>query len=261
MRLAVGASASGRPTALYGYLVAIALGIGVGVAATTPIASVGCGALLAAVAVRTRDPTVVVVAAVPPAVAVGLPWPVPALLAAVILLGWRRGDSSTSWTCSRDRRLSRRSALLVVALTAAAGAGVAYVVADLSLPPHLTVGLDEPPAAVLVAGVLLVSLVNSTGEELLWRGVLASWLDRVSGRAIVVVPATASSFGLSHLSGIPSGVVGVLGAFAFGVVLAVLRPRVGLVGCIAVHAAVDLALLVVIVPRAVWISGALQHAF
>lgn len=123
------------------------------------------------------------------------------------------------------------------------------------------VGFDRPSTAVLVGGVVLVSIVNAAGEELLWRGALTSWMDPANTRPAILVLATASSFGLSHMSGIPSGIVGVLGAATLGAFLAVLRPRIGLVGCIVVHAAVDAALLGVILPRAVWVPMATPFTF
>lgn len=58
----------------------------------------------------------------------------------------------------------------------------------------------------------------------------------------------------SALAGIPGGLLGATGAAVFGAVLSWLRRRSGLVGCIVVHFAVDMAIFVTLLPRAVWID-------
>jgi len=98
------------------------------------------------------------------------------------------------------------------AIAAAMCLGLVVFVVVLGRPPALSsIGNVLP----LLPFVLVFALVNSFGEEMIYR---APWLSALEG---VVVPAqallvTAAYFGLGHFYGVPYGVVGVLMAFIPG---------------------------------------------
>lgn len=91
---------------------------------------------------------------------------------------------------------------------------------------------------VVVAGVVF-TIVNATLEELVFRGVLFDALQSQWGMWVTLA-ATALLFGLGHLRGYPSGVVGACLAALFGFAMGVLRLWTGgLALPIVAHMAAD----------------------
>jgi membrane protease YdiL (CAAX protease family) len=146
--------------------------------------------------------------------------------------------------------------VLETAVAAAVCAPVAAVLAGLSWGnEHPVVELARPHPVVIAVGVTLLALANALGEEWFWRGcAMRALLDRGVGvRAAVLTQAV--SFGLAHAAGLPGGPLGVAGAFVLGLVLGVLRLRTaGMPGCVAVHAAVDVAIFGLVANQVVWVG-------
>lgn len=91
---------------------------------------------------------------------------------------------------------------------------------------------------VVMAGVVF-TIVNATLEELVFRGVLFDALQSQWGMWVTLA-ATALLFGLGHLRGYPSGVVGACLAALFGFAMGVLRLWTGgLALPIVAHMAAD----------------------
>ena len=79
----------------------------------------------------------------------------------------------------------------------------------------------EALGGVIMAGVV-ITIVNATLEELIFRGVLFDALQSQWGVWFTLI-ASSVLFGLGHLEGFPSGPVGACLAASFGFVMGVLR--------------------------------------
>lgn len=81
----------------------------------------------------------------------------------------------------------------------------------------------KPVWLILVAGAGF-ALVNAAVEEAIFRGVLQTSLEQLIGPATAVF-VQAGAFGLLHVVGIPTGLVGAVMAGVWGALLGVLRQR------------------------------------
>jgi membrane protease YdiL (CAAX protease family) len=226
-------------------IIAVLLGVGVGWS-HTPAALVAAGVLLAITLTAVAGKRHLGCFAVVPMLAwLNLPWPAPALLgvAAAALLGWRPTSMivrpQLRWTASA-------AAVLVVSIAA-----VAPLANGRTSASPLLVHAHKPSLLILAALVLGAVLVNAAGEELLWRGVL---YDKCTGSPVwFLIAAQAVSFGLSHAHGVPSGFTGILAATIFGAAVTVLRPRIGLLATIGVHACVDTVIFTIAAHHAIFV--------
>lgn len=87
-------------------------------------------------------------------------------------------------------------------------------------------------------------LIYAVFEEMGWRVVLPG-LRSEPGRRIVWLGFVSLCFGLSHLHGLPGGLVGVVASGLFGFAMAMVREwsRGSLVACVVAHVLADVALL------------------
>lgn len=100
----------------------------------------------------------------------------------------------------------------------------------------------------LVLGGAGFSLVNAAVEEAIFRGVLQTAVERVRGPAVAVV-VQAVAFGVLHVVGIPTGVVGALMAGSWSLLLGVLRWRTqGLLAPYLAHVAADATIFLMLLP-------------
>jgi membrane protease YdiL (CAAX protease family) len=148
----------------------------------------------------------------------GEPWPSRALL--------QRGTVPIGWTC------------VVAGVTP-----VALVTWVMVLRPDLHDVVDRYlpnlPLPALLAGAFGFALVNAVLEELIWRGVIQDRLDPLFGPAMAIA-LQALSFGLQHAHGIPRGVVGVVLAGSWAVMLGMLRRHTrGLLAPFLAHVVAD----------------------
>jgi membrane protease YdiL (CAAX protease family) len=110
---------------------------------------------------------------------------------------------------------------------------------------------------VLASVILLLAVLNALSEEVVWRDRSVRILLHGCRPDRAVIAAQALSFGLAHAYGLPGGVLGFCGALVLGLALGLLRFRgAGLFGCVLVHAAVDVAIFIVVVLHVVWIGPA-----
>ncbi len=99
---------------------------------------------------------------------------------------------------------------------------------------------------VIMAGVIF-TIVNATLEELVFRGILFDALESQWGVWVTLI-ATAMLFGLGHLRGYPSGVVGACLAAVFGFAMGVLRLwSGGLILPIVAHMVADATIYAILV--------------
>lgn len=181
-------------------------------------------------------------------------WPVPGLAALLVagLWAWRR----RRWLQWRDwlrvGRIGRFAWVmwaLIVVLTVL-GLLVWNQLFDGELPRAYQQLAQGVPVPVATSGALVFLIINGAIEDSIWAGVLLSAAERVLP-AWLAVGAVALSFGLAHLHGVPGGLVGVLMAGAWGLVLALLRIRTGGMGATYLaHIAADATIVVMLLPAA-----------
>jgi membrane protease YdiL (CAAX protease family) len=94
------------------------------------------------------------------------------------------------------------------------------------LSRHLAM-IPDLPLPLLLVGGLLFAASNAAGEELLFRGVLQTGLERLGRGPWVAIAVQAVVFGLCHYRGFPSGGTGVVMATGYGFALGLLRRHSG----------------------------------
>ena len=106
--------------------------------------------------------------------------------------------------------------------------------------------LEQIPQGMLVPLALGFAVTNALAEEFVYRGVIREAL-RGMARPVVEVLITSALFGIAHLSGFPSGPVGMAMVFVWGISLGIIRNRTGgLVGPVIVHVAADLVIFAIV---------------
>lgn len=102
------------------------------------------------------------------------------------------------------------------------------------------------PLPLLIAGAVLFSVVNASLEELIWRGVIQDRLVPLVGVGAAVV-LQATSFGMQHAHGVPHGIVGVVLAGTWALMLGALRQRSGgLLAPLIAHIIADAAIAAIV---------------
>ena len=174
----------------------------------------------------------------------GLVWPIPQLLGLAAAAGvlHRQGWTRPTWL---DRgRADRPAALLALAsIPLTTAALVAFIASGRTDLEAATEGLQSIPTwALPVVGVGFV-LVNPTVEEVLFRGVLQTMVLEVSGSAGVAIAVQGLAFGAIHATGVPGGPLGMAMAGGWGVVLGIVRHRVGSIRLVwVVHVLANVAI-------------------
>lgn len=215
-------------------------------------------AVLALLARRARSAAamdaVVVTLLLHAAVAVGVfgLWPLPGAVA--VAVAWvvaKRSSRAALWrSWLRAGRVTAELPWLMVGtvLVTAAALVVWQRLSGGRLPQaYVDVAAGQPLWLLVLAGAGF-SLLNAAVEEAIFRGVLQGALHRVSGPVLAVV-VQALAFGVLHVVGIPTGVVGAVMAGAWGVLLGVMRWRTGgIVAPYVAHVAADATIFCMLLP-------------
>jgi len=102
----------------------------------------------------------------------------------------------------------------------------------------------------LCAGAVFFTLVNATGEELIWRGLFQDRLSLLFG-PVAAIAIQGMSFGAQHAHGFPRGMVGVGLAGVWGVMLGGLRRRSGgILAPIGAHVVADATVAAIVLVSA-----------
>lgn len=237
----------------------VALGFCVGLVGLFPIPGALIALALATWAwISGGRASVACLAIAPLILAIGVPWPIPALLAVGLariadIAGASRLEIEPGGLPRgvRDgRAIAETIAIAIICVPIAAG------LAGVSLEgQRFVLNYEYPGLWVVGALVLSSAVVNATAEELYWRGRSTALLVAEGRPAAATIGFPALSFGLAHASGLPGGVLGLGSSLGFGLVVGVLRRRrAGLLGCVIVHAAVDVAIFGVAADRIVWVG-------
>lgn len=157
-----------------------------------------------------------------------------------------------NWLASKDWLLRGRATsatwiLIIVAvpLSAAALLGWAFFT-----QPDLTIYADMIPTiniGVIVGAAVVFALFNAIAEEVVFRGVLWQALSTIEIRSTSVLIIQAIAFGVLHLEGVPSGVIGMGLATIYGLALGGVRMLSnGLLMPIVLHITADLTIFVIV---------------
>ena len=179
-------------------------------------------------------------------------WPLPGTVA--VLAAWllarraRRGELWHSWL-RRGRVTAELPWLLVVTVLVTAAALVLWQhLFDGRLPQAYIDAAAGRPLWLLAAAGAGFSLFNAAVEEAIFRGVLQTALERVSGPVVAIV-VQAVAFGVLHVVGVPTGVVGALMAGGWGLLLGLMRWRTqGLLAPYVAHVAADGTIFLMLLP-------------
>lgn len=182
---------------------------------------------------------------------VGL-WPVgPALaLLVTVLVSWSTGRLVRWSEWFRVGGIDAGSWMIVgcIAVVSAIALVLWQSFFDGQLPPtyrQLTESVSPPVA---VAGALGFAIVNGAIEDSIFFGILLTPLLRhFSPPAAVTM--TAIAFGVAHFNGVPNGVVGVLLAASWALMLGYLRMRTnGMLATYLAHIVADATIVIVLIP-------------
>ena len=179
-------------------------------------------------------------------------WPLPGTVA--VLAAWllaRRSQRSGLWRswCRRGVSTPELPWLLIGTVVVTAVALVMWQRAfDGQLPQAYLDAATGRPLWLLALGGAGFSLLNAAVEEAIFRGVLQTAMQRVSGPTIAIT-VQAAAFGALHVTGIPNGIVGAVMAGSWGLLLGVMRWRTqGLLAPYAAHVAADATIFLMLLP-------------
>lgn len=179
-------------------------------------------------------------------------WPGSGVLALVLagLWAWRRGHWPQWRQWLRVGRIDPVAWAMcgVIALLSVVG----LLTWNRLLGGELAAGYSDlvqgVPTPVAVIAILLFLVVNGAIEDSIWSGVLLSAGERLLPPWLAM-GAAALSFGLAHLHGVPDGVVGVVMAGSWGLVLGFLRMRTGgMVATYVAHIVADTTIVLMLLP-------------
>ena len=179
-------------------------------------------------------------------------WPLPGV-AAVLAAWWlsRRSPRAELWRSWLRRGGTTAELPWLLLLTVAVTAACLVIwqrLFDGRLPQaYLDAAAGRPLWLLVVAGVGF-SLVNAAVEEAIFRGVLQTALERVSGPMVAIV-VQAVAFGVLHVVGVPTGIVGAVMAGGWGILLGLMRWRTGgLLAPYVAHVAADVTIFWILLP-------------
>lgn len=175
----------------------------------------------------------------------GLPWPTAPILAAALYFALTPGTLHRRWRDIGSTTRPRVAWTLVILI--AIVAGIAVVALDwTNIRGGYTFAFPVPPPWAFSFVALGAALLNTLGEEALWRGLLADVSGPLIGlRAAFIVQSL--SFGLAHLHGIPNGPIGVIAAGVYSALVYGISLRRGARGALVAHFLTDLVIFVVVV--------------
>lgn len=182
---------------------------------------------------------------------VGL-WPVGPAIALLLtaLVSWRTGRLARWRGWFRVGRIDgvAWATVAAVAVVSVAGLVIWQSLLDGQLPSTYRQLTESVAPPVAVAGALGFTIVNGAIEDSIFFGVLLTPLLRhfPSGLAVVM---TALAFGLAHFNGVPNGLVGIVLAGTWALMLGYLRTRTGgMLATYLAHVVADATIVAVLIP-------------
>ena len=179
-------------------------------------------------------------------------WPLPGF--AAVLGAWllaRRSPRARLWWSwlRRGSATAELPWLLVLTVVVTAAALLIWQrLFDGRLPQVYIDAAMGRPLWLLVAAGAGFSLVNAAVEEAIFRGVLQTAMESVSG-PVTAIAVQAVAFGVLHIVGVPTGIIGAVMAGAWGLLLGFMRWRTrGLLAPYVAHVAADATIFCMLLP-------------
>lgn len=179
-------------------------------------------------------------------------WPLPGL-AAVLAAWWlaRRSPRAQLWRSWLRRGSATVELPWLLMLTVVVTSAALLIwerLFDGQLPQaYVDAATGRPLWQLIVVGVGF-SLVNAAVEEAIFRGVLQTAMESVSGPVVAII-VQAIAFGVLHIVGVPTGVVGAAMAGSWGLLLGLMRWRTrGLLAPYVAHVAADATIFCMLLP-------------
>lgn len=185
---------------------------------------------------------------------VGVPWIVAPCSVAVI---WVCGTRKPTGTRRTTSRWNATTWLLVISIGLLCGTTAASLSLVQRTGDPIQLDILEPPPIALWAAVIALSAANAFGEEILWRGLLASELH--TSAPAVRWATQFASFGAAHWFGLPAGVSGAILAGTFSVIQYWLSRKKGMLAAVATHAIVDFAIFAAVTPSILFTAWYTAH--
>jgi hypothetical protein len=172
----------------------------------------------------------------------------PLLVRYVPALSWLR--PAFPWL--RRGAIDRMTAMLIGGVSVVAGTALVLWFALLRPDVRDLVHMIPPmPKWALPFAGLGFSAANAVAEEAVYRGVALDALDAAFGAGVPSVLLQAVAFGCLHLHGFPRGVIGVVLAATFGLMLgAIWRRARGMLAPWLAHVFADVAIVAILVVHA-----------
>ncbi len=179
-------------------------------------------------------------------------WPVgPALaLLATVLVSWSTGRLARWREWFRVGRIDAGSWAIIagVAVVSAIALVLWQAFFDGQLPLTYRQLAESVSTPVAVVGALGFAIVNGAIEDSIFFGILLTPLLRYFPPAAAVT-MTAIAFGVAHFNGVPNGIVGILLAAVWALMLGYLRMRTeGMLATYLAHIVADATIVAVLIP-------------
>ncbi|MCI9888646.1 CPBP family intramembrane metalloprotease [Micrococcales bacterium 31B] len=181
-------------------------------------------------------------------IAFGLPWIATSLISGLIWLLLAKREHSSPRLPSI--RLNAKNLVLVVGLGLLFGLIAVPIVNWQLMQQPIQIDVARPATGWLVAAVLVFSLANSIGEELIWRGALLSESSYLTFPVTCLVQIV--SFGVAHYYGLPGGLIGCCTTGVAALVFLLAHRRWGLSATIAVHFIADAIIFAAAIPTIIF---------
>jgi len=94
---------------------------------------------------------------------------------------------------------------------------------------------------------LLFSIFNATWEEVIFKGILWNGVKKLSNSFIIINLFQGLLFGIMHLHGFPSGIIGACLSGIYGLLIGFIREKSnGLLAPIVTHFFADITIFIII---------------
>jgi membrane protease YdiL (CAAX protease family) len=211
------------------------LGVGLGLREQPIVLAIaGVVAVFAVISARLR--VLIIVLGV--SVLAGAPWILTPALAGLAWLAWPSSPTDARPELRQLLGVLRvRQFGITILVGAFCGAIGAVAVAIEPVPGFRASNGSQYPVWMVAMGVAILAATNAFGEEVIWRGALLR--SQEGWNAALTFGMQAASFGLAHLEGTPSGMIGVALTALFSCIALRFDRVWGLTASIAIHAVAD----------------------
>jgi uncharacterized protein len=156
------------------------------------------------------------------------------------------GKVSLAWIRKGDFGPRQVASIAVIAIISGIGLVLWYYIFKPDIADILAKIRNVQPGVLIAAGVSW-PIINATGEEFLWRGMIFDLLEGTLLPTAAVISIQAVSFGAAHFHGFPRGASGIILASIYGLMLGFVRKQAnGLLAPIVAHVFADITIFLIV---------------